>query len=228
MDMSFQARPFGFERIFADAAPPGEALGDAATLAIELESLRAEREREADAHRAELARARVDGFEAGLVQARGDREAALLSATDALHAEIESLAAELDRMRVELGGEAAQLALAAARFIAGDTLDRIPAAAIDAAMARALAQVPRGTELLIRVHPDLADAVRERIAARQAADRRNLNLHLVADAETVPGDARIEWDAGGLTLDRAQREAALLAEIASLLTADAETEEKVA
>ena len=49
-----------------------------------------------------------------------------------------------------------------------------------------------------------------------ASDRRRLNLHVEADDTLVPGDARIDWEQGGLALDAEARAAAVAAEFATL------------
>ncbi|WP_010161120.1 FliH/SctL family protein [Sphingomonas sp. PAMC 26617] len=219
MDLSFHARPFAFDRVFTAAAPQAEdEPRDAESLAIELELAQAEAARRDAAHRDELARARADGFAAGLVHARADRETALLAAIDALHCGVEALTDSLGETRAELLRDAAALARTAAEHLAAHTLALDPAAPIDAAIGRALAQVARGTELVVRVHPDLLEPVENRIAQRQAQDRRRLNLHVTADPALAPGDARIAWDDGGLSLDRAARDAVVGNEIAMLLS----------
>ena len=218
MEMSFHPRPFAFDRVFVDApaARPAEA---PEAMSIEIETLRAELSRMREDHHTELARARVDGFEAGLAQARNEREAALLSAVDAIQADLESIGGTLDTTRAELTRDAAELALAAAGHIAGRAITDQPVNAIDDAIGRALAQVARGTELTIRIHPDLETDIAERIARRQAGDRRRLNLHITPDPSLSPGDARIEWDEGGLMVDRAAREAAVREELEGLMMA---------
>jgi len=220
MDLSFQARPFAFDRIFTAAPPPNRNAAperDATSLAIEVELLQAERARQEAAHRAELARARADGFEAGLVHARADRETALLAAIDALHVGVETITETLDETRAQLVQDAAGLARSAATHLAAHTLAVDPAAPIDAAIGRALAQVARGTELVVRIHPDLVPAIEQRIAVRQSQDRRRLRLHVESDATLVIGDARIDWDEGGSCLDQATREAVVSNEFATLL-----------
>lgn len=216
MDLSFHARPFAFDRVFT--ACPRETERDATSIAIELELLQADLARRDQAHREELGRARADGFAAGLAHARADRETALLAAIDALQCGVETLIDALDERRADMLRDAADLARIAAEHLAAHTLALDPAAPIDAAIGRALAQVARGTELVVRVHPDLGAVVGERIAARQASDRRRLNLHVEVDPTLAPGDARIDWDEGGLGLDRAAREATVSNEIAILLS----------
>ena len=202
---------FGFDRIFA--VPPGrsgpigpDAALEVATLRAELALLRSEQE-------SALALARAQGYEAGLAQARAERE------VDALQAGIEVIDAQFTEVSERVTGEAAEIALAAADMIAGRALETAPGAAIDEAIGRALGQVARGTELLVRVHPDLLEDIEGRIADRQSRDRRKLNLIVVPDADIPVGDARIGWEEGGLALDATARREAVLAELETLLKA---------
>jgi len=69
----------------------------------------------------------------------------------------------------------------------------------------------------VRVHPDLVEEIERLIGNRKAADRRELALHVVPDTGLGEGDACITWDGGGLTLNRADRDAAIRAELKPLL-----------
>lgn len=214
MDASCRIRPFAFDRVFA-AAPPAPAGAEA--LSERVAELEAEIERLRRAQGAEAALARRDGYEAGLAAARAERETALLSAVDALQAGLETVDGEVERVAARLQAEAAEVALAAAELLAARALEADPGAAVDAAIGRVLRQVARGTELVVRVHPDLAGEVERLVAVRQAGDRRRLHLQVAADAAVAPGDARIEWDQGALVLDAAARAETVRAELASLL-----------
>lgn len=219
--MGFQnVERFAFDRIFSTPAsegatvPSGDMLLEISALRAELALLRSDVD-------AQLALARAQGFEAGLAQARAEREVALLSAVDALHAGIESLDERFEDVSRRVTGEAAEIALAAADMIAGRAIDAAPAEAIDAAIGRALGQVARGTELEIRVHPDLIEAIEARIADRQSRDRRKLNLNVVGDVTVAIGDALIGWEQGGLALDATARRQAVLDELETLLPSPA-------
>lgn len=211
---------FAFDRIFSTPAsesatvPSGDMLLEISTLRAELALLRSDVD-------AQIALARAQGFEAGLAQARAERDVALLSAVDALHAGIESLDERFEDVSRRVTGEAAEIALAAADMIAGRAIDAAPAEAIDAAIGRALSQVARGTELEIRVHPDLIEAIEARIADRQSQDRRKLNLNVVGDVTVAIGDALIGWEQGGLALDANARRQAVLTELETLLPSPA-------
>lgn len=216
MDTSFHIRPFAFDRVFSVGAPQtGEMRVE--DLQLQIAALEAEAALMRAEQDADLARARADGFEAGLDHARQEREAALLAAVDALQASIEIVDAGIDAVAGRMQADAAEVAVAAAELLAARALDTAPGAAIDAAIGRVLRQVARGQELLVRVHPDLVEEIDRLIAVRQSGDRRRLNLHVAGDAALAPGDAQIEWDQGGLILDAAARAAAVRAELETLL-----------
>ncbi|MFL9841539.1 FliH/SctL family protein [Sphingomonas sp. ST-64] len=219
MDLSFSTRPFGFDRVFTTRETTCTVEHDSLSQTIRIEALEDEIAHLRRMQNEELARARADGFQAGLDAARNDRETALLAALDALQAGVEGISDERAGFQADTAREAAELVMAVAEHLAGHPLLSCPAQAIDDAIGRALSQVARGTELTVRVNPDMAEQIEERIAQRQANDRRRLNLHIAHDATLAPGDARIEWDEGGLTLDRSAREAAVLRELGNLFPA---------
>ncbi|WP_188054518.1 FliH/SctL family protein [Sphingosinithalassobacter sp. CS137] len=216
--MSLHVQRFAFDRVFTAAMPESEA--PRSDLTLELAALRKELAVLRADHEGALAMARADGFEAGLTHARTERDTALLSAVDSLQAGIEALDGQFAETAERLTGEATDVALAAAELLAGRALEAAPAAAIDGAIGRVLEQVARGTELLIRVHPDLVSEIEARIADRQSKDRRRLNLAVVPDPALVPGDAHIVWEQGGLVLDAAARRAEIAAELETLLPKD--------
>lgn len=215
MNLQSSVERFAFDRIFAmHPSDPSVNVGD---LELEISALKAEIALLKSEHREELSRARMDGFEAGLSQARGEREVALLSAVDALHASIEVIDAQFTEVSERVTGEATEVALAAADLLAGRAIEAAPSAAIDAAIGRVLGQVARGTELLIRVHPDLVADIEEKIALRQSQDRRKLNLFVAGDDTLALGDAMIGWEEGGLALNAAARREAIATELETLL-----------
>lgn len=217
MSMHAHVERFGFDRIFQAPPTRGGPIGPDA--ALEVAALRAELALLRSEQEAALALARAQGYEAGLAQARGEREVALLSAVDALQASIEVIDAQFTEVSERVTGEAAEIALAAADMMAGRALEAAPGVAIDEAIGRVLGQVARGTELQVRVHPTLLEDIEGRIADRQSRDRRKLNLTVVPDETIAVGDARIGWEEGGLALDASARRAAVMEELETLLKA---------
>lgn len=214
MDQSFAARPFRFDTEF-EVRPvhldeDGADSLAAAALRAELDVMRADRDKAvADAH--------ARGLEEGAARARADRDEALLAATDALHAAWEDFAHARDAIVEQVREQGAMLALAIGQQLAGHAMHLAPAQAIDDALGRALALVARGQEIIVTVHPDLVTDMETRVAARQAGDRRKLVVLVEGAGDIAPGDARLRWDGGGMTLNAADRHAAVLAELAAVL-----------
>ena len=216
MDASFHIRPFAFERVFAVAASVDQGLryeelqARLAVLDAETACTRADRD-------ALLAQARAEAFEAGFAQARAERETALLAAIDALQASLEAVDTQIADIAVRVTADATEIALAAADHLAARALAAKPGAAIDEAIGRVLAQVARGTELQVRVHPEFVEEIQRLVGERQTKDRRQLSLQIIADETLAEGDARIGWDGGSLALDAAARAQAIRDELAMFL-----------
>lgn len=209
--------PFGFDRVFRFTSAEAEEKENGKAAYEELAALEARMERMREEHAAELVRARADGFEAGLEQARHERDAALLAATDALHAGLDDVIRRFDEVAGQVTREAGAVALLAAEMLAGHAVSLEPARAIDEALARALDQVARGTRITVRVHPSLREHLEQVVADRQASERRELTVLVLDDPAVAPSDARIGWVEGGLGVDAGARRAAVLAELAGLL-----------
>jgi flagellar assembly protein FliH len=212
-------QPFAFERIFAQAAPAGTGKGKADPLRLqgEVETLRAQIERLELEREIALSAARSEGYEAGLAQARGEREAAMLAAIDALQAGVEQIGEEIEGAMAKATAEAAELALAAADLIAGRALAAEPTATIDAALGRVLEQLGRNPNLVINVHSSLVEEMQRLVADRQAGERRRMFLHVVGNDEMALGDTLITWQEGGLRLDAEARREAVREELAGIL-----------
>ena len=215
MDASFRIKPFAFDRIFA--MPSTEPPLPAEDLQLQIASLEAEAALMRADHEALLAKARMDGFQAGLTQARAEQGAALLAAVDALQSSIELTDGRVEEITTRVREDAAEVALAAAEVLAARAVDIAPALAVDEAIGRVLRQVARGQEILVRVHPALVEEVERMIGVRQSGDRRRLSIQVVPDERLALADAHIEWDQGGLTLDAAERAAMVRAELETLL-----------
>ncbi len=220
MDQSFHIKPFAFDRVFAAASPARAAPGQndserIMALTAEVDLLRSMLE-------TNVAVARAEGFEAGLAHARGEVNAAMLAATDALHSSIEAVENEFEAVELRTSRAAAEVAMAAAEGLAARALESDPTAAIDEAIGRVLTQVARGQELQIRVHPSLLEATEELIAGRQGRERRRLSLLAIGDPTQAIGDALISWEQGGLALNAEARRAAILTELGLDVPAAAE------
>lgn len=214
MEQSRGAQPFRFATQFADPPPPEDrAITDSA---LALAALRAEMEALRADNGAAVARARSEGYMEALGAMRAEREQALLSAWDALHAAWEEFEHGREAITEQLRGEATTLALSIGEALAARALVDAPGEAIDQAIGRVLSEIARGQEVTISVHPDLAPDIEARIATRQAGDRRRLNLVVLHDDALAIGDAHLRWEGGGMCLDAAERQRAIHAELAAL------------
>ena len=219
---NLQVRPFAFDRTFAlpvrEPARQYRRKTDAAELGHEVESLRSRIARLEQDHQKELARTRTEAFEAGCNHVRAEREAAILSAIDALQASLEESAEQEVQMHAQVVAEASEMALVAAEALAGQAIAQAPGGAVDEAIGRALAQVARGQEIEVKVHPDLVEDIEARVAQRQSGDRRRLALIVSQDPTLTPGDAVLGWDRGGVIVNAEKRRQAVLDELAPLLS----------
>ena len=156
--------------------------------------------------------ARAEGYAAG---ERAGREAALASEAARLDGALAEAVAGLGTMLPEERAASEQrtreLALMLLRLVdaalpgaaaraAPDLLDRL------LAQLGPLLEAPEGATVL--VPPDWAEAARQRLAGS--------GLLVMADPALPPGDARIAWRGGGLSLELAARRAAIGEVLASL------------
>lgn len=207
MSCEHPVRPYAFERVFSLSAAnaamnPRDQTLKIMDLQAELARLRAETD-------AELVRARADGFACGLAQARADVAAALLTAETTLADGLDRLEACFAETEGRMARLASEVAFAAADLLSARATADDPALAVDAAVARVLAQTGFREKLHVHVNGALVPALRDLVAAREAVEQRQLAITIHDDASLVPGDAHILWDQGGLSLDIAARRRAV-------------------
>lgn len=158
-----------------------------------------------------IAAAREDGRREGF--AEGERTAtaaaaqALAAAATGLADHAAALCAARDDTRAALRIEAAELATAVGRKLASALIAARPTTEIEALVADCLVSLDAVPHLVIRCHPDLADAVRELALARIATSGFAGRLVVLGDPDRALGDARIEWADGGIERDRAALDA---------------------
>ena len=217
MGASIEIRPFGFDRIFRQQEAVEDEVVQSPELLDRIAALQAEIDRLKRSHVNQLVDARRESFEAALAEARGEREAAVLAAIDALHAALEDADQRLERAAQDMREDAGEAVLAAAEAIAGHALQAQPTRAIDEALGRVLDQIGRGAQLRIRVNSAQVADVEQLVEVRASKERRKLVISVIPDDDMPQGDARIFWDDGGLAVERAARHAAVLEEMAPLL-----------
>lgn len=158
-------------------------------------------------HEAVVALARqqgqAEGYLAGERDAQGSIQRLHAGAIEAAAHALSGAAAALAALEARVEAEAIDVAVAVARKLAETLVAREPMAEIRALVADCLTNLRAAPHLVVRVNDALLEAAREdltRLAAERGFEGR---LVILAEPDTAPADARIEWATGGVTLDRA-------------------------
>ncbi|MGX6648509.1 hypothetical protein ACWCOP_11280 [Maricaulaceae bacterium MS644] len=143
-------------------------------------------------------------------EARNGEEArAAQEAADALKqvaGKLQTMIARLDAESEALRHDAARLAIAAARAVAGAALDQYGADTIEQCVREALTDLRAEPRIAIRVAPHLADALGERIYEYARREGFEGAVVVRADEEAAAGDCVIEWRAGAVERTAAEIE----------------------
>lgn len=170
-----------------------------------------------------LAEARQEGYAQGHAEGQKSELAraqqALLAAADKLAQQTGGLVARVDEIRKTNLGEAVHLGKAVGSKLATHLVAREPLAELEALINECLGSLDHAPHLVIRCHPDLADAIRETAEQRIAAGGFTGRLMILGEPDIGLGDGRIEWVDGGLVRDSAIIEAQIDNCIASYLDA---------
>ena len=189
--MTGHHKPFAFDRVFA---ADGTVLRDGDRVKRMLTEAEAA-EREAAA--ADAAR---QSEEAASAKAAAE---ALRQLAGRMQAVIARMDAESEQMRAD----AARLAVTAAKVIAGKALENYAEDTIEECAREALNDLRAEPRLAVRVAPNLADPIAERLYA--AAEQSGFDGAVVvrADEEVSTGDVVLEWRAGAIERTAAEIEA---------------------
>ncbi len=181
-----------------------------------------------------LAEARREGYNQGMIE--GERSATaqaarqLAASAEDLANRAAAIASAVDEAKKHTVADSITLAVSVARKLAGGLIDRQPAAEIELLITECLSTIGSVSHLVIRCHPELADAVRDLAAARMQTSGFAGRLVVMGDPEIVPGDARIEWADGGIVRDVNKLSAEIDTRIAEYFAAhgiDAPTPEEI-
>ena len=147
------------------------------------------------------------GYEDATQAATAADAARTVAALGAIADSLEMIRAQADGQRAQTRADAARLALAFARKLAGNLVDQSPAGPVLEAFASLAFDLAERADVTIRLAPVAVDGV----AAAFAGDtlRAAPPPRLVPDDALGPGDCRIDWPEGGLIRDRAAIEARL-------------------
>ena len=111
------------------------------------------------------------------------------------------MAAAYDGAMAELRREGVELAATIGRKLALHLGARQPTAELDALIAECMQNLAGVPHLVIRCHPELADAVRDIATSHMHTSGFTGRLVVMGDPEIRLGDGRLEWVDGGLVRD---------------------------
>jgi flagellar assembly protein FliH len=186
-----KARPFAFDREFA---ADGTVLRDGEKIRRVLT------EDEAQALASSAAQEARQSEEAEAARASAD-------ALRQINAKLHALLAQLNSESEQLREDAARLAIAAARAIAGKALDQYGIETIEACVKEALGDLRAEPRISIRVAPHIADPIAERLHDWAEAEGMEGAVLVRADDEVATGDCFLEWRAGTIERSAAEIEA---------------------
>ncbi|MGE0044945.1 MAG: hypothetical protein AB7J28_05710 [Hyphomonadaceae bacterium] len=170
----------------------------------------------------ELEAERQTAYKSGQRDAVAVAERANADAAAALADHAKAILARLDEDARRLRGEAAMIAMSAARKIAGEALDAFGQERAAAAIEAAMEALPHGPRLIIRVTPAHVDTLKKRIEVL-VADHAYAGAILVrADETAKTGDIAIDWTEGVVTFNRDDIAGRVEELIAAALAAPAE------
>jgi flagellar assembly protein FliH len=158
------------------------------------------------------ARAHADGE----AKARQTAEVKGFASVDRIVAHLTPVSAQMAQIADTLRREAAELAMIAAKRIAGNALDQAGEKAAADAIGQAVRLLKKNPAVVVTVAPEsLADV--ERRMEQLHRNGQGVSMTFVADPAAKPGDWRIEWAEGSVGFSREQVEAAIDAAVSARL-----------
>ncbi|MBL8551392.1 MAG: hypothetical protein JNJ73_15515 [Hyphomonadaceae bacterium] len=165
---------------------------------------------------------RATAYDKGKADALVEAERASAAALEKLANDMKTELARLEATVQSLRVQGAEIALAAARKIAGEALDQFGEERAIAAVEAAMDALPAGPRLLVRIAPTLEATLRARLETAAKARAFEGALLVRPEPKLAKGDVEIEWSEGALVCERGDIEARVEALVAAALAASAE------
>ena len=145
--------------------------------------------------------AHAEGVRDGERNATAMAAQTIASAAATLATRSVEMTAAIDDARKATIAEAVDLAAAIGRKLAAHLIARYPVGEIEALIAECMASLDGVPHLVIRCHPDIAEAVRDVASGHMATSGFAGRLVVMGDPDQRLGDGRLEWVDGGLSRD---------------------------
>jgi len=153
---------------------------------------------------ADVAQARSEGFQAGLTQARAEAQDQTGGLVARLLQSIERLASQEHARLDDVEWQAAQVAISAARRLAGAALADKPMAGLENAVRECLGHARLAPHLVVRVNEASVETVETMLVRLTRETGFAGKLVVLGEPDIGPGDGRIEWADGGFVVDQAK------------------------
>lgn len=151
---------------------------------------------------ADITAARAEGFRQGVEQGRHEAEGQLGGLAAQLARSAERLFALEETRVAAIEEQAAELAIAVAKAIAGAALAERPMATLAGAVRECLSHARSAPHLVVRVHESVVEAAEEMVQKLTREHGFSGRLIVLGEPDIMPGDGRIEWADGGFVMDR--------------------------
>ena len=152
-----------------------------------------------------LRQAQETGFAKGVTEgensAANKAAAALSAATQDLANRTAKIARTADDMQKQTLVDATNLGVSVGRKLAANLIARSPLGEIRTLISECLTSLENAPHLVIRCHPDLADAIEKDATAQMHTSGFSGRLVIMGEPDIMLGDARLEWVDGGLVRD---------------------------
>jgi flagellar assembly protein FliH len=156
-----------------------------------------------------LEAAKADAFHRGLDQAKREGDQQLSALLSQLVRHGERLLAQQDERLAQIEAQAAQLAVATARSLAGAALADKPLAQLLAAARECLAHARHAPHLAIRVHESLVETIESKLSGLARETGFAGRIVVLGEPDIAIGDGRLEWGDGGIAIESAALEEAV-------------------
>lgn len=155
----------------------------------------------------DVAQARAEGYQAGRDDAARDAASALeqhlADTVDAINAQVAQLLEAYVLDREEHNRDAVAVAAVIVRKLFPTMNADAAVTEIEHMVAEAMKRTSGAHALMVRVAPDLQSDIDAKVQGMAAQRGRETTVTVTADATLPPGDARVEWDGGGMVRDTA-------------------------
>jgi flagellar assembly protein FliH len=150
----------------------------------------------------DVAAARAEGFAQGQAQTNGEIDRSASESLRAIAGMMQMMLGRLSQEAQSLRVDAADVAVAAARVVAGSALDAFGEEAIADIVATATAQLRQTPRLVVRVAPNLVESIEQRLisCAREAGFSGEIAVR--GDEAAASGDCALDWGDGTITYNR--------------------------